>query len=212
MKINKEVFQKYVVTASAGKYIFYEDEPGSLMYIIIDGEIEIIKYTAEGSSKTLTTLKNGDIFGEMALIEKKARSASARAVRETRLLVLNEALFYNMIESNPDFARKMIRALSERIRRANTMIQSLTINSQERRLYTAALEYAPEKGIPYFKGWRVVYKDFIEWAANHIGLPSDDIQDLLRKLLKKGLIAPASASNEEFLVEKRRLSEFNHLR
>jgi len=125
MKIDKGTFEKHLRFFAAGDVIFRENEKGSEMFVIVEGQVEIRKATGPASSKTLTVLHAGDMFGEMAIIEKMPRSATAVAVEPTRLLVLNEKLYETTMTSNPDFARKMNKVLSERIRRANAIIQNL---------------------------------------------------------------------------------------
>ena len=125
MKIEKSTFERQVRLFDQGAVIFRENEQGSEMFIIIQGVVEIRKSTGPSSSKILTTLQKGDMFGEMAIIEKQPRSATAVAVQPTRVLVLNERLYDSMLGSNPDFARKMNRVLSERIRRAAEVASGL---------------------------------------------------------------------------------------
>lgn len=64
---------------SNGDIIFYESEPGNSLYVIIEGEVEILRKDVEGKLKCIAVLKAGDFFGEMSLIDKELRSATARA-------------------------------------------------------------------------------------------------------------------------------------
>ena len=131
MKVTRDVYHKHVRGYAAGETIFREHTAGKEMFVIIDGRVEISKSTSGGSSKTLIELSNGHIFGEMALVEKKTRSATARAVSATRLLVMDEALFQKTLDGNADFARKMIRILSERLRRANNLLQNVLAGNRQ---------------------------------------------------------------------------------
>lgn len=131
MTIRKDIYEKHVIDVAAGRIIFSEGEEGTSMYVVIEGEVEISKRTSMDTSKTLITLSKGDIFGEMALIDQKARSATAIAAKACRLLVMDEGLFVTMIEKNPDFAKKMIKILTERIRKSNAIIQQLAGMNRE---------------------------------------------------------------------------------
>ena len=134
MKITKNVYQRYSKAFEPGQVIFKEGEQGSELFIIIEGEVEIRKRTSSNTSKTLITFHKGDIFGEMAIVEGKPRSATAIAVTPCRMLVMNEALLDSMLENNPDFAKKMIRILSERIRKANALMTITSTSVLSRRL------------------------------------------------------------------------------
>jgi len=204
MRVNKEIFAKHVKLLSQGKTIFEEGDQGSEMYIIIQGEVEIRKSTSSTTSKTLIVLHSGDIFGEMALIEKKSRSASAVATQPTKLLVLNEMLFDNMIEKNPDFAKKMIKILSERIRKANFIIQNIMATNRYNQLLDGLYEYAGEHGTSTFKGFRVNTESFADWASAHLGIPKKDVISTIDILLKRGIVNYSAVGKEEILVEPRR--------
>ncbi len=203
MKINRETFEKHLRLFSPGKVIFEEGEPGDVMYIIIQGEVEIRKKTAASTTKTLTVLHEGDIFGEMALIEKKSRSASAIATQPTKLLALNENLFEKMIETNPDFAKKMIKILSERIRKANQIIQNLITTNPYNQLLTGLYDYAKYNGTSTFKGFRVNIEKFAEWASEHLGIQKKEVISTVQTFLKRGIVKYSATGQEEILVEPR---------
>ena len=74
MKIDKSTFEQHVRFFNQGDVIFEENDEGAEMFIIIQGLVEIRKSTGQSSSKILTTLQKGDMFGEMAIIEKDRKS------------------------------------------------------------------------------------------------------------------------------------------
>jgi len=201
MKIDKSTFEQHVRFFDQGAVIFRENDEGTDMYIIIQGVVEIRKSTGSSSSKVLTTLQKGDMFGEMAIIEKQPRSASAVAVQPTRVLMLNDKLYDNMIGTNPDFARKMNKVLSERIRRADAIIQTILTTNRQNQLWTGLVQYAKEKGVSTFKGSRVSIAEFTSWAVAHLGLVEKDVQSILAQLLKRGVVAYSARGKEEILIE-----------
>lgn len=196
MTIRKEVYDKHMLSLHEGHVVFTEGEKGDEMFIIIDGEVEITKRTSMETSKALITLKKGDIFGEMAIIEKKPRSASAIALKATHLLRMNEELFFSTIASNPDFATKVVKILSERLRRANALIQNLSNSSGDHRTYQGLLEFALKNGIDSIKGKRIIKRAFIVWAINHIGLNEEDITKGISILIEKKQILQGANTNE----------------
>ncbi len=200
MKIDKKTFENYVRFFETGSVIFRENEQGGEMYVIIQGAVEIRKTTGSVSSKTLIKLGKGDIFGEMALIEKKPRSASAVAVQPTKVLGINEKLYESMLGSNPDFARKMNKVLSERIRKSNFLIQHLMTTNKLNQLWSGLAEFAKERGVSTFKGSRVNVADFTHWALEHLGMTEKDIDVLLAVLLKREIVSYSAKGKEEILV------------
>jgi CRP-like cAMP-binding protein len=203
MKIERATFEQHVRSFGAGAVIFKEGDDGGEMYIIIQGLVEIRKSTGSASSKILTTLKKGDMFGEMAIIERQPRSATAVAVQPTRVLVLNEKLYDSMIGSNPDFARRMNKVLSERIRRADAIIQNILTTNRQNQLWSGLVQYARESGVSTFKGSRVAVAQFTDWAVDHLGMNEKEVNAMLVHLIRRGAIAYSARGKDEILVEPR---------
>jgi len=174
------------------------------MYVIIDGEVEIVKRTSSDTSKTLITLKKGDIFGEMALIESLPRSATAIAKKPGKLLVMDEPLFYSMARNNADFAFKMIKALSERIRKSNDTISRLATENRDVRTMKGLAEYGAEQGKPSVHGVRIDRASFCVWAEQHLGLRAADAQASLEALVQKKTVLPGAAAGEIVIPLSRR--------
>ena len=200
MKIDKATFDQHVRLFEPGATVFREGDAGREMFIIISGVVEIRKSTSSTSSKVLTTLQNGDMFGEMAIIEKQPRSATAVAVRPTKVLVLNEKLYDSMLVSNPDFARKMSKVLSERIRRADAIIQNILTTNRQHQLWAGLVQYARDKGMATFKGGRVSIADFSAWATAHLGIMEKDVHAILVQFLKRGVVRYSARGKEEIVV------------
>ena len=108
----------------AGEVIFRQGELGTDMFIIQDGEVQIIKHIAD-ESHVLSKLEKGDFFGEMAILESVPRTADAVAVTDVKVLVINGARFDDMLRKNPEIAVRIIRKYSQRLREANTLLERL---------------------------------------------------------------------------------------
>ena len=202
MTIRREVYEKHVVSVHEGRIIFKEGDAGHEMYVIIDGEVEIVKRTSSETSKTLITLKKGDIFGEMALIDSLPRSATAIAKKPGKLLVMDEPLFYAMARNNADFAFKMIKALSERIRASNETISRLASENRDVRTLKGLAEYGAELGKPSVHGLRIDRAAFGAWSEHHLGMRSTEAQASLEALVQKKTIAPGAAAGEILLPRR----------
>jgi CRP-like cAMP-binding protein len=203
MKLSRDTYDRHVRGYKKGSVIFDEGDPGAEMFVIIEGSVEIAKATSGGSAKTLIELAKGDIFGEMAIIEKKRRSARAIATTDTRLLVLDEVLFERTLHENPDFARKMIRLLSERLRRANSILQSVLATNRQNQVLEALFHYAGEFGMLTFKGARVNIDEFAEWASGHIGIDSTEIRQAVEAFKRRRLVQESALGEDEIIVNRR---------
>ncbi len=100
---------------AAGAIIVQEGTVGSEMFIIDDGEVEILRLFGD-SERILTTLGPGDFFGEMSVLENRPRSATARARVACRLLPIDASTLDALLREHPEVAVRMMRKLSARLR------------------------------------------------------------------------------------------------
>lgn len=109
-----------------GDIIFYEAEPGNSLFVIIEGEVEILRKDAEGKLKPIAVLKSSDFFGEMSLIDKEMRSATARAKTDVKALVLTSENLHSFAKIYRNgFTMVVIniaRVMSKRLRETNSKL------------------------------------------------------------------------------------------
>jgi hypothetical protein len=105
----------FTVTVKKGEFVFREGSAGDEMFIIQEGEIEVLKqYGSE--TRRLASLEVGDFFGEMSLLHEMPRDGSARATTDCKLLRFDAAALDQIIRENPEIAIRMLRKLSGRLR------------------------------------------------------------------------------------------------
>jgi CRP-like cAMP-binding protein len=100
----------------AGHCIFVEGEDAGAMFAVIEGEVEI-RYRGQ----PLETVREGGIFGEMALISDQPRSASATAMTDCKLVAIDEKRFTYLIQQTPFFALQVMRIMADRLRRETSL-------------------------------------------------------------------------------------------
>jgi len=122
MAADKNPFAKFLTHFNKGHVLFHEGDDGEDMYIIQAGRVAIKKKVPHGET-VLATLEKGDFFGEMAILERMPRSASAETVEESDLIVINGETFGDMIKANPEIAIRMLRKYSIRLRETNRQVE-----------------------------------------------------------------------------------------
>jgi CRP/FNR family transcriptional regulator, cyclic AMP receptor protein len=101
-----------------GEIVVREGEQANDMFVIRSGRIEILKDVA-GHQVRLAVLERGSFFGEMSLLEGLPRSATAKAIGDTTLLVLRPGSLLLQIRRDPTFAFELLQQMSHRIRELN---------------------------------------------------------------------------------------------
>ena len=111
--------EKCINEYNVADVIFEEGSTGRELYVVLDGKIDIVKIA--GAARTLiVTLGKGEFFGEMAVIDGSARSATAiAAAPNTRVMRINHARFVYLVSQQPAFALMIMDALSKRLRASN---------------------------------------------------------------------------------------------
>jgi CRP-like cAMP-binding protein len=99
---------------AAGTIIFRVDDPPDCMYSLIEGEVDILV-----KDVLVDTIHAGGLFGEMAVIENDRRAATAVARTDVKLVALDQGQFQELVRQSPAFAMRIMRVLSDRVRRLN---------------------------------------------------------------------------------------------
>lgn len=112
---------------SAGEVLFFKGDPGDALYAVRKGQIRIGTGTDAGRRLTLNLLGSGDIFGEVALLDGRPRTAEAVAVEPTELLMIRRRDFVDLLARNPTVAVQIIELLCERIRYMSSRMEESTL-------------------------------------------------------------------------------------
>jgi CRP/FNR family transcriptional regulator, cyclic AMP receptor protein len=113
MTITLDLFRdaKDIETFEEGETIFEQGDLGDFMYVVVEGEVEIIH-----RGEVINTLKPGEFFGEMALVDNRPRSAAARALVPSKLAPVNRFNFTYYVQNSPFFALEVMEIMADRLR------------------------------------------------------------------------------------------------
>ena len=199
------LFEKYGETFDAGKVIFREGEPGDHMYIIQSGQVRISKNVG-GRDYELATLEKGDFFGEMAIVSRIDRTATATAVNTTQLLAFDRMGFMGMIEKNAKIALNVIDKLCRRLQNANSQIQMMFQRNQRTlialNLYNRFADRKPDEQY-------LALDKTVDQLALELETPPTIVHDNLSQLAEAGIIS--QKGNAIWLVDKQRLNQLANL-
>ncbi|TGK00302.1 cyclic nucleotide-binding domain-containing protein [Leptospira langatensis] len=190
MKISEDMVQKHGIRFKESDIIFDENEPADQMYLILTGKVGIHKKVKE-AFKLLIELKEGDMFGEMALVDRKPRSARAIAKTDVLLFAITESVFYSLIQTNPSFSLKMVKMLSSRLRETNQTIASLLKGDRKNLVTSALITFSQTRGEQENGMYKVHLAAFTKWAILRVGLEHQDLATAINLLIKDKLVEQA---------------------
>ena len=111
------------IDCKPGEIIIQEGTVGDTMYLVVKGEVSVIKDLGEINEIEIDRIKAGDYFGEMALFEDAVRSVSIRIEEVCRFMVLHKQEFKELVREYPQIALEICKVLSGRIRNLHTKIE-----------------------------------------------------------------------------------------
>lgn len=107
-----------------GEVIIRQGDVGNCMYVIQDGEVEVVSQSDHGEVR-LAVRKKGEFIGEMSLFEKEVRSAEVRALGTTRVLTIDSRSLMARFHEDPSLAFRLVQTLSHRVRELSTEVARL---------------------------------------------------------------------------------------
>ena len=113
-----------LIAAASGTLLFERGDPGDTMYVVEEGQIDIVLPEGRAPERVLAVLGPGDFFGEMAVLEGEPRTATARARTDSRLLPVRGATFNRLVQRNPEVAGRVMRKLSARLREVERELEA----------------------------------------------------------------------------------------
>jgi CRP/FNR family cyclic AMP-dependent transcriptional regulator len=102
-------------TYKDGEVIIQQGDVGNCMYVIQDGQVEVILEN-DGQEFRLAVREKGEFFGEMAIFDRDVRSATIKAVGEARVLTVDKKNFLRRVHEDPSLAFRLVETMSHRIR------------------------------------------------------------------------------------------------
>jgi CRP-like cAMP-binding protein len=135
------------VSIQPGAALFYKGDPGEALFIVLEGEIEISTATADGRMVRIAALGPGAVIGEMAVLDGGGRSADATAMRRTRLMRIGREAILNALKGEPDALLALAVELSQRVRHADSALESAALLDLGGRLARVLLQEAGASGL-----------------------------------------------------------------
>ena len=131
----------------AGCEIYAKGSPGLCMMAVLRGTAKMSSVSPDGKEIVLNIISQGEIFGEIALLDGAARSADAIAMTDCELLVLTRRDFMPVLENHADICLILIRILCQRLRRTSEQVEDVLFRHLEARIAKALLQLAERPGI-----------------------------------------------------------------
>ncbi|MCR4630624.1 MAG: cyclic nucleotide-binding domain-containing protein [Treponema sp.] len=177
-------FARFAKNYEPGEVIISEFEPGDCFYLIQSGNVQLVK-CVNGSKKNLDVLKPGEFFGEMAILDNSARSATCMAIGKVRCLEFNKENFELLITGNPQMALLLLKLFCKRIYDQRRRLKILVIKDLQAKIADVFLmlnEMNPVANeMEKQRKFNVTVSDIAHWAGLSLEVTKDEINRFVER-------------------------------
>lgn len=177
------------LTLGRGDVLFYQGDEGDALYGIFDGSIRISLTSPDGKEFTINLMENGDVFGEIALLDGLPRTADARAGRDTQLLRIPRKAFLDLMEKETRLMRHVVDMLCERIRVTTGEMTDVAFLDLRARLAKRLLDLAVSHGVAEGEGIRIGLTLTQTDLAQMLGVTREAVNKQIQALVRPGLVS-----------------------
>jgi CRP/FNR family transcriptional regulator, cyclic AMP receptor protein len=168
--------------------LMYEGDPSDALYIIKEGSVAVTRTTSEGKESIISILKEGDVLGEMGVLDEAPRSATVTLLRDGLVLVLPREDFLALLAARPELNRAVISGLIARLRATNQATQTRSHSSVKAKVADLLLMLGDNFGEPAENGTRLAVKLTHQQLASMIGTTRETMNRMLTEFWDAKLI------------------------
>ncbi|MCX7834823.1 MAG: Crp/Fnr family transcriptional regulator [bacterium] len=168
--------------------IIFEEDLGQNLFIIEKGRVKVSGISNEGGEAIFAILGEGDIFGELSIIDGLARSATVTSIEDVELWVLNRNSFLEILNKHSSIAIELLKELASRIRKADAQIKSLTLKDARGKVANTLIRMAEDIGVIKENKMQIHNLPLQRDIANLAGTSRETVSRLLTKFEEEGLI------------------------
>lgn len=171
-----------------GETVFLQGSMGSVLYIVVSGQVRVFTTSAMGQELTVGLMRAGEFFGELALLDGQPRSASAQAMCATVALTLHRAAFLHTINTCPPIAASILEVMAARLRNSTAYAEQLAALSAAQRVVRQLLVLSAGYGVPEGQATRIDLRLTQDDLASLSGTTRETVNRVLAVLRDQGLV------------------------
>lgn len=168
--------------------IFHKEQAGDALYLVESGHVRIFLPTESGEELTVDVAGPGDVFGELALLDGRPRSASAETIEDASIYVLSREDFQRFLVATSQFAASLIALLSTRIRQITEYAESLAFLDIHGRVARTLLQMAERYGVRSNGGIEIDFDMTQAELASMVGATRERVNRALASFRTQGLV------------------------
>ena len=169
-----------------GNIVLLEEETGSALFVIVTGKVKVVRSDDDGREVILAILGESDFFGEMAILDGMARSASVVAITRAELFMIHRRDFLKLLHDHPVISISLLKELTMRLRKADAQIKSLSLKDAAGRVASVVLQLADDVGKIRHGRVEIDELPLQQDLANMAGTSRETVSRMVHMFIQKG--------------------------
>ncbi len=203
LKLISKLFEK--VTYKNNESIFVEGDPSDKFYLVAEGSVKVLKHTMMGKDIILEMMSPGDIFGGVAVLDRKPFPASAQAMEATTVIWIGRQNLIKVMDEYPVLKLEIVKYFSDKLRDAHEMLKNIATERVEKRVASLLLKLSEKVGVDESGYRRINFPLTRQEIAEMVGTTVETCIRTMSRLQKNALI---KSSNSRILIKVDSIQKF----
>lgn len=190
----------------AKSMVVQEFDIGDSMYVILEGEVKVSTFSAEGREVVLALLGKGSFFGEMSLLDEEPRSANVTTMERSKLANIRRRDLVALLMERPTIALKLLAEIAGRLRKTSRVLERISSMDVPHRLYAYLVDHCQRFGQPGRDGRYATVLPTHQLLADQLSTSRETISRAISQL-KRDQVLEQGARRGQMKIDLERLEE-----
>ncbi|MEW6603005.1 MAG: Crp/Fnr family transcriptional regulator, partial [Nitrospirota bacterium] len=185
--------------------VFVEGDPSDKFYLVAEGSVKVLKHTMMGKDIILEIMSPGDIFGGVAVLDRKPFPASAQAMESTTVIWISRQNLLKIMDDYPVLKLEIVKYFSDKLRDAHEMLKNIATERVEKRIASLLLKLSEKIGVNNGSYTKIDFPLTRQEISEMVGTTVETCIRTMSKLQKKGIV---KSSNGRISIKPNSLRRF----
>jgi CRP/FNR family transcriptional regulator len=185
--------------------IFMEGDPSDWFYMVAEGRVKVVKHSLKGKDVILEIIAPGDVFGGVAVLDKKPFPASAEAMEHVKIIRISRKDLFAFMEAHPALSLSVVSYFSDRLRNAHETLKNIATERVEVRIASLLLKLSEKIGIDEEGFKKIEFQLTRQEIAEMVGTTVETAIRTMSKFQKEGIV---KSSDGRVLVDSAAMKNF----
>ncbi len=172
--------------------IFIEGDPSDWFYMVAEGRVKVVKHSLKGKDVILEIISSGDVFGGVAVLDKRPFPASAEAMEHAKVIRISRKDLFAVMEAHPSLSLSIISYFSDRLRNAHETLKNIATERVEIRIASLLLKLSEKAGTDEEGFKKIAFHLTRQEIAEMVGTTVETSIRTMSKFQKEGMVRSSS--------------------